>query len=92
MDRIQQAKTEEVDAIVINPAAYTHTSVALRDALLAVEIPFIELHVTNPHTREPFRGHSYLSDKATAVVCGMGAFGYKVAIEYAVTTMKGSKA
>ncbi|KAI0467255.1 catabolic 3-dehydroquinase 1 [Xylaria cf. heliscus] len=91
VDRIQLAKKESVDAIVINPAAYTHTSVAVRDALLAVDIPFVELHVTNPHTRESFRGHSYLSDKATAVVCGMGAFGYKAAIEFAATSMKMKK-
>lgn len=72
----------QVDAIIINPAAFTHTSVALRDALLATKKPFIEVHLSNVHAREPFRHHSYLSDIATGVICGLGAFGYQMALEY----------
>ena len=75
---------ELIDAIIINPAAFTHTSVAIRDALLAVNKPFIEVHLSNIHTREPFRQHSYFSDKAEAVICGMGAFGYTAAFNYLV--------
>jgi 3-dehydroquinate dehydratase-2 len=66
----------------INPAAFTHTSVALRDALGGVNIPFIEIHISNVHQREEFRHKSFLSDKAVAVICGLGTFGYKAAIEY----------
>lgn len=88
VDRIQQARTEQVNAIILNPGAFTHTSVAVRDALLGVDIPFIELHVSNVHAREPWRHHSYFQDKAVAVICGMGAFGYKVALEYAAGPMK----
>ncbi len=83
IDRIHQAKGN-VDYILINPAAFTHTSVALRDALLAVEIPFIEIHLSNVHAREPFRHHSYLSDIATGVICGLGADGYSWALQTAV--------
>ncbi|WKE65359.1 type II 3-dehydroquinate dehydratase [Gallaecimonas kandeliae] len=72
-----------VDFIIINPAAFTHTSVALRDALLGVAIPFIEVHLSNVHAREPFRHHSYLSDKAVGVICGLGAQGYLFALEAA---------
>ncbi|KAL1849482.1 Catabolic 3-dehydroquinase 2 [Paecilomyces lecythidis] len=88
VDRIQQARGEAVDIIIINPAAFTHTSVAIRDALLGVDIPFIELHVSNVHMREAFRHHSYFQDKATAVICGLGVFGYKAALEYAARHMK----
>ena len=70
--------------IVINPAAFTHTSVALRDALLGVNIPFIEIHISNVHAREPFRQHSYLSDKAVGVICGLGVQGYEFAIQAAI--------
>lgn len=84
VDRIQQARSEGVQFVVINAGAYTHTSVAIRDALLGVAIPFIELHITNTHQREPFRHHSYLSDKAVAVVCGLGVYGYTASIEYAL--------
>lgn len=84
VDRIQQARKEEVGFIVINAGAYTHTSVAIRDALLATAIPFIEVHITNVHQREPFRHHSYLSDKAIAVVAGLGVYGYTASIEYAL--------
>ncbi len=70
--------------IVINPAAFTHTSVALRDALLGVNIPFIEVHISNVHAREPFRHHSYLSDKAVGVICGLGIQGYEFAMQAAI--------
>ncbi|MGC9403644.1 type II 3-dehydroquinate dehydratase [Vibrio genomosp. F10] len=74
----------KVDFIIINPAAFTHTSVALRDALLGVAIPFIEVHLSNVHAREPFRHHSYLSDKAEGVICGLGAQGYEFALAAAI--------
>jgi 3-dehydroquinate dehydratase-2 len=69
---------------LINPAAYTHTSVAIRDALAAVDIPFIEIHISNVHAREPFRHRSYVSDLAVGVVSGLGAAGYELALEYAL--------
>lgn len=84
IDAIQQAKVDNVSIIVINPAAFTHTSVAIRDALLAVDIPFIEVHLSNPHSREPFRRHSYFSDKALAVIAGCGADSYRYAIDAAL--------
>ncbi|KAF2241536.1 Dehydroquinase [Trematosphaeria pertusa] len=87
IDRIHEARGN-IDAIVINPGALTHTSVALRDALLAVEIPFVEVHISNIHKREAFRHHSYLSDKAEAIICGLGVYGYEAAIEYAVRYIK----
>jgi 3-dehydroquinate dehydratase-2 len=74
---------QKIDFIIINPAAFTHTSVALRDALLAVNIPFIEVHLSNVHAREKFRQHSYLSDVANGVICGLGAKGYSYALESA---------
>lgn len=89
IDRIHQAK-DNVDFILINPAAFTHTSVALRDALLAVDIPFIEIHLSNVHAREPFRHHSYLSDKAVGVICGLGADGYLYALQTAVKRLSKS--
>lgn len=82
VDRIQQALGQNVKGLVINPAAFTHTSVALRDALAAVALPFVEVHLSNIHRREPFRSHSYFSDKAEAVVCGMGPLGYESAIRF----------
>ena len=82
IDAIQQG-FQQVDFIIINPAAYTHTSVAIRDALLAVAIPFIEVHLSNVHAREAFRKHSYLSDIAVGVICGFGAQGYSFALEAA---------
>ncbi|KAH8654458.1 putative catabolic 3-dehydroquinase [Tricladium varicosporioides] len=88
IDRIHAARLEGVDAIVINPAAFTHQSVALRDALLGVDIPFVEIHVSNVHKREEWRSKSYFSDKAEAVICGLGVFGYKAAIEFALEHMK----
>ena len=92
IERIHAAKSDETAYIVINPAAFTHTSVALRDALAAVRIPFIEVHLSNVHAREPFRRQSYFSDLATAVIAGLGAFGYEVALEAAVRALAGSKA
>lgn len=84
---IQQARESGVTFIVINPAAFTHTSVALRDALSAVEIPFIEVHLSNVHAREPFRRHSYLSDVAVGVIAGLGATGYEYALREAVARL-----
>ena len=75
---------QQVDFILINPAAYTHTSVALRDALLAVSIPFVEIHLSNVHKRESFRHHSYFSDVAEGVICGLGAKGYEFAFLFAI--------
>ncbi|OJJ79284.1 type II 3-dehydroquinate dehydratase [Aspergillus glaucus CBS 516.65] len=86
IDRIHAARGI-TDAIVINPGAFTHTSVAIRDALLCVNIPFIEVHITNVHAREAFRKHSYLSDKAAACIIGLGVFGYEVAIEHAARNL-----
>lgn len=83
LERIHQAMGQ-VDFIIINPAAFTHTSVALRDALLGVAIPFIEVHLSNVHAREPFRHHSYLSDVAKGVICGLGPDGYTFALTAAV--------
>lgn len=80
VERIHAAREDGTAFILINPAAFTHTSVALRDALLAVAIPFVEIHLSNPHAREPFRHHSYLSDKAVGVVCGFGATSYRIAL------------
>ncbi|PGH23354.1 catabolic 3-dehydroquinase 1 [Polytolypa hystricis UAMH7299] len=88
VDRIHAARAENVDAIIINPGAFTHTSVAMRDALSGVDIPFVELHVSNVHAREPFRHHSYLSDKAKAIIVGMGVYGYKVAVEHVAVNFK----
>lgn len=88
IDRIHDARLEEVDFIIINPAAFTHTSVALRDALLAVEIPFIEVHLSNVHAREKFRHHSYFSDVAIGVICGLGSQGYDFALQAALRSIK----
>ena len=82
IERIHAAREQGVRAIIINPAAYTHTSVALRDALAAVAIPFVEVHLSNVHAREPFRHHSYFSDLAIGVICGLGHQGYLLALEY----------
>ncbi len=86
IDRIQQSMSDGTDFIIINPAAYTHTSVALRDALTAVHLPFIEIHLSNIYSREPFRHHSYFSDLAIGVISGLGAKGYELALEYAMTS------
>lgn len=77
VDRIHAARGT-IDAIVLNPAGFTHTSVIIRDALLGVGIPFVEIHVSNIHAREPWRNHGYFSDKAVAVTCGLGVYGYKL--------------
>ena len=84
IDRVQQAKIDGVDAIVINPGGLTHTSVAMRDALAGVAIPFIEVHISNIHQREAFRHHSFLSGIAVGVICGLGTDGYRAAIEFAL--------
>jgi 3-dehydroquinate dehydratase II len=85
VDRIQLTMTDGTDFIIINPAAYTHTSVAMRDALAAVKLPFIEVHLSNIFSRESFRHHSYFSDMAVGVVSGLGAKGYELALDYALT-------
>jgi len=87
IDRIHAARAEGVTAIVINPGGFTHTSVALRDALAGVAIPFVEVHISNIHKRESFRHHSYLSDLASGVVCGFGVDGYRYAIEFALNKL-----
>lgn len=87
IDRIHEAGQQGIDYILLNPAAFTHTSVALRDALSAVDIPFIEIHLTNIHQREPFRHHSYFSDIAEGVICGLGAMGYELALDAAINRL-----
>ncbi len=87
IERIHKAKAEGVAFILINPAAFTHTSVALRDALLAAAIPFIEVHLSNVHAREQFRHHSYFSDIAQGVICGLGALGYELALQAALASL-----
>ncbi len=84
IERIHQARDEKTDWILINPGAFTHTSIALRDALLGVKIPFIEIHLSNVHARESFRGHSYLSDVAEGIIMGLGSHGYTLAMEAAL--------
>ena len=81
IELIHRAYESQVDFIIINPAAFTHTSVAIRDALLATKIPFIEVHLSNVYAREPFRNHSYFSDIAKGVICGLGATGYELALQ-----------
>lgn len=87
IDRIHQARHENIDFIIINPAAFTHTSVALRDALLATAIPFIEVHLSNVYAREPFRHHSYFSDVAKGTITGLGADGYEYALLAAMRSL-----
>ncbi len=88
VERIHAARNEGVTHIIINPAAYTHTSVAVRDALAGVAIPFVEVHLSNVHTREPFRHHSYFSDIAIGVICGLGYYGYLAALDFLITKFK----
>ncbi len=88
IERIHAAKSDETAYIIINPAAFTHTSVALRDALAAVRIPFIEVHLSNVHAREPFRKHSYFSDLATGVITGLGPLVYELALEAAIRSLR----
>ncbi|KAA8900434.1 catabolic 3-dehydroquinase [Sphaerosporella brunnea] len=82
IDRLHSARSEKVDFVIVNAGGLTHTSVALRDALSGIGIPFIELHISNTHAREKFRHHSYLSDKAVAVIAGLGTYGYEAAVGY----------
>lgn len=84
LDRLHAARDEAVDFILINAGALTHTSIALRDALIATAIPFIEVHLSNVHQREEFRHHSYLADRAVGVIAGLGAAGYRYALQYAL--------
>lgn len=88
VNRVQQALAEKVAFILLNPAAFTHTSVALRDALAAARIPFIEVHLSNVHARESFRKHSYFSDLAVGVISGLGALGYELALSAAIERLK----
>jgi len=85
IDRVHAARTDGTDFIVINPGAFTHTSVALRDALAGVAIPFVEVHISNVHRREPFRHHSYFSDLAEGVIVGLGIQGYSLALRFALS-------
>ena len=89
VDRVQAARGDGTAFILINPAAFTHTSVALRDALAAVAIPYIEIHLSNPHAREPFRQHSYFSAKAVGAACGSGADSYRYALDPALARLPG---
>lgn len=86
--RVQRALEEKIAFIIINPAAFTHTSVALRDALSAVKIPFIEVHLSNVHAREPFRHHSFLADIAVGQICGLGPLGYELALTAAIQRIR----
>jgi 3-dehydroquinate dehydratase-2 len=91
MDHIHAAPHEAIDFIIFNPAGFTHTSVALRDALLAVRIPFIEVHLSNVHAREDFRRHSYFSDIAVGVISGLGPIGYQLALRAALSYLGDKK-
>jgi 3-dehydroquinate dehydratase-2 len=91
IERIHAAKSDETAFIIINPAAFTHTSVALRDALAAVSIPFIEVHLSNVHAREAFRKHSYFTDLAVGVISGLGAQGYELALDAALARLAPTK-
>ncbi|WP_199100974.1 type II 3-dehydroquinate dehydratase [Dyella sp. ASV21] len=90
IERVHQARVDGTDFILINPGAFTHTSIALRDALAGVAIPFVELHLSNVHAREPFRQHSYLSDIAVGVICGFGADSYRLALDAALQRLERS--
>jgi 3-dehydroquinate dehydratase-2 len=91
IDRVQAAPSHGIAYILINPAAFTHTSIALRDALLAVGIPFIEIHLSNVHAREPFRHRSYFSDVARGTIVGLGAMGYELALRAAAAQLSGPR-
>lgn len=91
LEQIHAARHNNIDFIIINPAAFTHTSIALRDALLAINIPFIEVHLSNVHAREPFRHHSYFSDIAVGVITGLGAQGYTLALQAALSILSNSR-
>ena len=84
IERVHQVRYDGVEYVIINPAAFTHTSIALRDALLAASVPFIEIHLSNIYSREPFRAHSYFSDVAEGVISGLGAQGYELALQAAI--------
>ena len=86
--KIQSLATKKVDFVIINPAAFTHTSVSMRDALAAVKVPFIEVHLSNVYAREAFRHHSYFTDIAVGVISGLGAQGYELALDYAIEKLK----
>lgn len=88
IDRVQAAGRDGTDRILINPAAFTHTSIALRDALLGVAIPFYEIHLSNIYRREPFRQHSYFSDVASGLICGLGPLGYELALHAALASLE----
>ncbi|CAM3538297.1 type II 3-dehydroquinate dehydratase [Parendozoicomonas haliclonae] len=90
IDQIHEAAQQGVDFLIINPAAFTHTSIALRDAILGVKLPFIEVHLSNVHSRESFRHHSYFSDIAVGVICGLGASGYDYALQAAIKHLEQS--
>lgn len=92
VDFIHRARDQQVAFILFNPGAFTHTSIALRDALLGVDIPFVEVHLSNVHAREPFRHRSYLSDIARGVITGLGARGYQYALEFALSEVAGAGA
>ena len=91
IDAVQQARGEGVEFLILNPGAFTHTSIALRDALLGVKLPFIEVHLSNVHAREPFRHRSYFSDIAVGVILGLGPQGYELAIRAAASSIPGSR-
>jgi 3-dehydroquinate dehydratase-2 len=91
INRVQAAASDGVEFVIINPAGYTHTSIALRDALTGVALPYIEVHLSNVFAREPFRHHSYFSDRAVGVISGLGADGYELALEYALRRVFGTK-
>ena len=90
VDRVQQAQRERVGFIILNPAAFTYSSIALRDALTAVQIPFLEVHLSNIHAREPWRAHSHFTAVAVGSILGLGSRGYDLALEYAIGRLKGS--
>jgi 3-dehydroquinate dehydratase-2 len=92
LDHVQAARLDGTDFILINPGAFTHTSIALRDALLGVDLPFVEIHLSNVHAREDFRRHSYFSDIAVGVICGLGAQGYELALEFALKRLASASA